>query len=97
MSKGKFVAALVVAVAVGAGTYIYVTRGAGELWTAASRLWNPEKATAQQPPAARVVPVEVVTATIREVPVRLEALGTVTPMASVAIKARLELSATAPR
>ena len=35
-----------------------------------------------------MVPVEVVTAVEREVPVRLEALGTVTPIASVAIKAR---------
>jgi RND family efflux transporter MFP subunit len=32
----------------------------------------------------------VVTAVLRDVPVRLEALGTVTPIASVAIKARLE-------
>ena len=48
-----------------------------------------EKAVAQQV-APRVVPVEVVTAALRQVPVRLEALGTVTPIASVAIKARLE-------
>jgi RND family efflux transporter MFP subunit len=42
-----------------------------------------------------MIPVEVVTATLREVPVRLEALGTVTPIASVAIKARLESVITA--
>jgi RND family efflux transporter MFP subunit len=81
MSKGKFVAALVVLVAVGAGLYVFLTRGT-------------EKATAQQSPAQRVVPVEVITATVREVPFRLEALGTVTPIASVAIKARLELAIT---
>ncbi len=81
MSKGKFVAALVVLVAAGAGAYLFLTRGT-------------EKATAQQPPAQRVVPVEVVTASVREVPFRLEALGTVTPIASVAIKARLELAIT---
>ncbi|MET0279192.1 MAG: efflux RND transporter periplasmic adaptor subunit [Pseudorhodoplanes sp.] len=81
MSKGKFVAALIVLVAVVAGTYVFFMRGT-------------EKATAQQPPAQRVVPVEVVTAAIREVPFRLEALGTVTPIASVAIKARLELAIT---
>lgn len=72
---------MVVLVAVGAGAYIFFTRGT-------------EKATAQQPPAQRVVPVEIVTATVREVPFRLEALGTVTPIASVAIKARLELAIT---
>ena len=43
-----------------------------------------------QQAAPRLIPVEVVTASVREVPVRLEALGTVTPIASVAIKARLE-------
>jgi len=38
----------------------------------------------------RVVPVETATAIRADVPVRLEALGTVQPMASVAIKSRLE-------
>ncbi len=37
-----------------------------------------------------VVPVEVGKAVRKQVPVRIEALGTVTPIASVAIKARLE-------
>ena len=40
--------------------------------------------------AARAVPVEVAIAERKPVPVRLEALGNVTPIASVAIKARLE-------
>jgi membrane fusion protein, multidrug efflux system len=39
---------------------------------------------------ARVVPVEVGKAVRKQVPVRLDALGSVTPIASVAIKARLE-------
>lgn len=81
MSRGKVFAGLVVLAAVGAGGYLFLSRGA-------------EKATAQQPPAQRVVPVEVVTAASREMPVRLEALGTVTPIASVAIKARVELAIT---
>ncbi len=77
MSRGKWVVALAALAAVGAGAYY--TRS----------IWNPEKAVAQTA-APRVVPVEVVTAQLRDVPVRLEALGTVTPIASVAIKARLE-------
>lgn len=49
---------------------------------------NAARSRAQQGP--RVVPVEVAVAERREAPVRLKALGTVTPMASVALKARLE-------
>lgn len=52
-------------------------------------MWSPERASAQQG-GPRVIPVEVATATREDVPVRLVALGTVTPIASVAIKARLE-------
>ena len=44
----------------------------------------------RQAPAARVVPVDIGMAVKKPVPVRIEALGTVTPIASVAIKARLE-------
>jgi membrane fusion protein, multidrug efflux system len=40
--------------------------------------------------AARVVPVEVAKVERKQVPVKLDALGTVTPMASVAIKARVD-------
>ena len=40
--------------------------------------------------AARAVPVEVATAIKQTVPVRIEALGSVTPIASVAIKARID-------
>jgi RND family efflux transporter MFP subunit len=52
-------------------------------------MWNPERAAAQQG-AARPVPVTIATATRQDMPVRIVALGTVTPIASVAIKARLE-------
>jgi RND family efflux transporter MFP subunit len=52
-------------------------------------VWSPERASAQQG-GDRVIPVEVATAVREDVPVRIVALGTVTPIASVAIKARLE-------
>jgi multidrug efflux system membrane fusion protein len=38
----------------------------------------------------RIVPVEAIAAVTEDVPVRVVALGTVTPMASVAVKARLD-------
>jgi RND family efflux transporter MFP subunit len=48
-------------------------------------------AVAQAPrPAASAVPVEVATAAKKTVPVRLEVLGSVTPIASVAIKTRID-------
>jgi RND family efflux transporter MFP subunit len=53
-------------------------------------LWSPG-AVAQAPGGGpRSVPVEVAKAVKKQVPLRLEALGTVTPIASVAIKPRLE-------
>src|SRR5207244_5410064 len=56
-----------------------------------SGLW-PGGAVAQAPRqnAPRAVPVEIVTATKQVVPVRIEALGTVTPIASVAVKPRVD-------
>jgi RND family efflux transporter MFP subunit len=56
-------------------------------------VWSPKDAAAQaqkQPPAPRAVPVEVVTAAKKKVPVRVDLLGTVTPIASVAIKTRID-------
>jgi multidrug efflux system membrane fusion protein len=57
-----------------------------------TRTWSTgDNAAAQNArQAARAVPVEVAIAERKPVPVRLEALGNVTPIASVAIKARLE-------
>jgi RND family efflux transporter MFP subunit len=56
--------------------------------------WAPQGANAQAPAGKaapqRAVPVEVATAIKKPMPVRIDALGTVTPIASVAIKARLE-------
>ncbi len=53
-------------------------------------LWSPQGAVAQSPAASRLVPVEVAIAVKSKVPVRVEAIGTVTPIASVAIKSRIE-------
>jgi multidrug efflux system membrane fusion protein len=50
---------------------------------------NTDAARAKAPPA-RVVQVETAKASREKVPVQLDALGTVTPMASVAIKARVD-------
>ena len=55
--------------------------------------WPFHGAVAQAPSqknAPRVVPVEVATAEKKKVPVRIELLGTVTPMASVAVKTRID-------
>lgn len=51
--------------------------------------WGGDGAVARAP-AARAVAIEIGKAEHKKVPVRIEALGTVTPIASVAIKARLE-------
>ena len=54
--------------------------------------WAGERASAArvQAQGARVVPVEVGKAVRKQVPVKLDALGTVTTIASVAIKARVD-------
>ena len=58
---------------------------------ATRNVWSPQGAVAQAPAQApRVVAVEVATATKKSVPIQIEALGTVTPMASVAIKSRID-------
>jgi multidrug efflux system membrane fusion protein len=51
--------------------------------------WSPEGAKAQRQ-TGRVVQVEVGKAERKQVPVRVDALGNVTPIASVAIKARVD-------
>jgi len=52
--------------------------------------WTTDGAAQSKGPAVRVVQVETATAERKKVPVRLDALGTVTPMASVALKARVD-------
>jgi membrane fusion protein, multidrug efflux system len=83
-------------IVVAAGGYAVASRY-GYNPVAALAAWNPFAATAQSKqqqqqkgPAQRVVAVEVATAVKKSTPVQIEALGTVTPMASVAIKSRLD-------
>jgi RND family efflux transporter MFP subunit len=84
MSARKWSVTLAALVAVGAAVYAFQP----SLFT---RFWTSDNAASQKKgPPPRAIPVEVVTAERRNVPVRVEALGTVTPIASVAIKARLE-------
>jgi multidrug efflux system membrane fusion protein len=54
--------------------------------------WQPDGAVAQAPRAGtpRSVPVDVAVAVKKKVPVRVDLLGTVTPIASVAVKARVD-------
>src|SRR5882757_8239479 len=52
--------------------------------------WTTDGAAQSKGPAARVVPVETAVAERKKVPVRVESLGNVTPIASVAIKARVD-------
>lgn len=57
--------------------------------------WTADKTDARAQSAAnRVVPVEIAKVVRKKVPVRLDALGTVTPIASVALKARVETTIT---
>ena len=57
--------------------------------------WTADKAVAQAPRANRAVAVEIAKAVRRKVPVRIDALGTVTPIASVALKTRVDTAITA--
>ena len=52
--------------------------------------WSSQDAVAQAPRAERNVPVDVALAVKRRVPVRVDLLGSVTPIASVAVKSRLD-------
>ena len=58
-------------------------------------LWTDDGAAARSQARVRVVPVEVTTAERKPMPVRLQSLGNVTPIASVAIKARVDTTITA--
>ncbi|MDB5599571.1 MAG: mdtA 2 [Xanthobacteraceae bacterium] len=71
------VALVVIAIGVAAATKSY---------------WSPQGAVAQAPvtPQNRTIPVEVGQAVKKKTPVLIEALGTVTPVASVAIKSRVD-------
>ena len=58
-------------------------------------LWTSDGVAARSQAQARVVPVEVATAERKPMPVRLQSLGNVTPIASVAIKPRVDTTITA--
>jgi membrane fusion protein, multidrug efflux system len=57
-------------------------------------IWTTDGVAARSQGQARVVPVETTTAERKSMPVRLTALGNVTPMASVAIKTQVDTTIT---
>ncbi|QOZ26139.1 efflux RND transporter periplasmic adaptor subunit [Bradyrhizobium sp. CCBAU 51753] len=63
---------------------------AGAAYTTRSSWMNGGAATAQGGPRARVVSVDLAKAERRSVPVDVDAIGSVTPISSVALKSRLE-------
>lgn len=67
-----------------------VVLGVAAAGAATRNLWSLQGAVAQAPQAPRAVSVEVATVVTKLVPLQVDALGTVTPMASVAIKSRLD-------
>src|SRR5260370_42292665 len=81
MKKRTLVAGAVVVLVAG-GAIVVATRGG--LWSGGAVA----QATRQNAP--RAVPVEVVTAIKKVVPVRLEGLGSVTPIASAVVKTRVD-------
>ncbi|MGH6770574.1 MAG: efflux RND transporter periplasmic adaptor subunit [Xanthobacteraceae bacterium] len=83
MNKRFVVAGVAVALALGVG------------FAASQNFWSPQGAVAQAPKGKGkkgqgVVPVDVATAAKKSVPVRVDLLGTVTPIASVAVKSRID-------
>ena len=72
------------ALLVGALAAAFVTRAS----------WMGTGASAQGPQRARVVSVELARAERKQVPVDVDAIGTVTPISSVALKSRLETTIT---
>jgi RND family efflux transporter MFP subunit len=75
---------------------VLIAAGAAAAWKFnLPSLWSPQGAVAQAPAQPRLVPVEVARAEKKSTPVVIEALGTVTPIASVAIKPRIDSEITA--
>ncbi|MGB7278011.1 MAG: efflux RND transporter periplasmic adaptor subunit [Pseudolabrys sp.] len=60
-------------------------------------LWTTDGVAARTQAQARAVPVETATAELKTKPVQLRALGTVTPIASVAIKTQVDTTITGVR
>ncbi|MET0219246.1 MAG: efflux RND transporter periplasmic adaptor subunit [Tardiphaga sp.] len=74
---------------------LFVLVGAAAVAAYATRAsWSGGGATAQAPPRARVVAVELAKAERKSVPVDVDAIGTVTPISSVALKSRVETTIT---
>jgi multidrug efflux system membrane fusion protein len=69
---------------------VVVVLVAGIVAATRGSLWSGGAVAEAPRPVPRAVPVEVATAVKKTVPVRTEALGTVTPIASVAIKTRID-------
>ena len=69
---------------------VAIALGLAAVAAATRPYWSPPGAVAQAPPAPRVVPVEVAKAVSKPAPVVIDALGTVTPIQSVAVRARLD-------
>jgi RND family efflux transporter MFP subunit len=70
---------------------VLVVAGAAAAWKwNLQGFWTPQGAVAQAPAQPRLVAVEVAPAVKKSTPVRIEALGTVMPIASVAIKSRID-------
>ena len=96
MGKKTWFFGVVVLAGVGGAAFVYNNRPA-QKWLA--EVWPTERAAARQPARAadadRPVPVDVAKAVRKTVPVRLDALGTVTPIASVALKTRIDTTITA--
>jgi RND family efflux transporter MFP subunit len=82
MRKRTWFFGLAVLVLIGGGAFVYST-------------WTTERAAARAPSRAnRAAPVVVGQAVRKQVPVMLDALGTVTPIASVALKTRIDTTIT---
>ncbi len=85
MSKGKWFFGVAVLALIGGGVL------ARDLWTGERASASAARAQGQRD---RVTPVEVAKVTRKQVPVRIDALGTVTPIASVALKTQVDTTIT---
>lgn len=85
MSKGKWFFGVAVLALIGGAVL------ARDLWTNERASASSARAQRQR---VRVVPVEVAKVVRKQVPVRIDALGTVTPIASVALKTRVDATIT---
>jgi multidrug efflux system membrane fusion protein len=72
------------------GVIIVGVAAAAVAWKWNPALFGAQTAVAQAPTAPRAIPVEVDTAVKKKMAVQIDALGTVTPMASVALKPRVD-------